>query len=360
MISKETINYIITICKQYIDDVLRGWGVSKEEKELVAFEKEHMPYTKYSGNQSIDHVLFRKFIRFLNSLYKIDLGELLLDVDSRTKKLEVIKQDATDDSLATENKTIVGAINEILEGQSDVEIDTSNLMNKDGSNYVGDLALVSPTITSSWVVKDQSGNQVSTSSENTLSVENGAKVDYSGKFKYTAPTSAQKAPTRVEGSFGTTLPSAGEDSEAVTSSGIVSTKTFSVTIYANKGGLEVSGNKVIKATGDDSKSASAAVTFYHRRFWGASADANADITTLSSELSNAKGKTITYDCSGGKYFYYAYPTSLGKASFNIGGLAVGIEPTTTKITNAYGKEIEYYVYRSAEKQTGSAIKVIIS
>ena len=287
--------------------------------------------------------------------------EVSLDIDEKTiLALINSKQSTRDDALKTENKTIVGAINEILEGQSDVEIDTSNLMNKDGSNYVGDLALVSPTITSSWVVKDQSGNQVSTSSENTLSVENGAKVDYSGKFKYTAPTSAQKAPTRVEGSFGTTLPSAGEDSETINSSNIESTKTFSVTIYANKGGLEVSGNKVIKATGEDSKSASASVTFYHRKYWGASADANVGITTLSSELSNAKGKTITYDCSGGKYFYYAYPTSLGKASFNIGGLAVGIEPTTTKITNTYGKEIEYYVYRSADLQTGSAIKVIIS
>ena len=287
--------------------------------------------------------------------------EVSLDIDEKTiLALINSKQSTRDDALKTENKTIVGAINEILEEQSDVDIDTSNLMNKDGSNYVGDLALVSPTITSSWVVKDQSGNQVSTSSENTLSVENGAKVDYSGKFKYTAPTSAQKAPTRVEGSFGTTLPSAGEDSETINSSNIESTKTFSVTIYANKGGLEVSGNKVIKATGEDSKSASASVTFYHRKYWGASADANVGITTLSSELSNAKGKTITYDCSGGKYFYYAYPTSLGKASFNIGGLAVGIEPTTTKIVNTYGKEIEYYVYRSAEKQTGSAIKVIIS
>lgn len=287
--------------------------------------------------------------------------EVSLDIDEKTiLALINSKQSTRDDALKTENKTIVGAINEILEGKSDVDIDTSNLMNKDGSNYVGDLALVSPTITSSWVVKDQSGNQVSTSSENTLSVENGAKVDYRGTFEYAAPTSAQKAPTRCAGSFGTTLPSAGEESETISSSNIESTKTFSVTIYANKGGLEVSGNKVIKATGEDSKSAAASVTFYHRRFFGASASADVDITTLSSELSNAKGKTITYDCSGGKYFYYAYPTSLGKASFNIGGLAVGIEPTTTKITNAYGKEIEYYVYRSADLQTGSAIKVIIS
>lgn len=68
MITKQAIDYIISICKQYIDEVLRGWGLSKEEKELVAFEKEHMPYTKYSGNQSVDHVLFRKFLRvFANS-----------------------------------------------------------------------------------------------------------------------------------------------------------------------------------------------------------------------------------------------------------------------------------------------------
>lgn len=66
MITKQAIDYIISICKQYIDEVLRGWGLSKEEKELVAFEKEHMPYTKYSGNQSVDHALFRKFLRRFN------------------------------------------------------------------------------------------------------------------------------------------------------------------------------------------------------------------------------------------------------------------------------------------------------
>lgn len=64
MITKQAIDYIISICKQYIDEVLRGWGLSDEEKSLVAFEQKHMPYTQYSGNQSIDHVLFRKFLRF--------------------------------------------------------------------------------------------------------------------------------------------------------------------------------------------------------------------------------------------------------------------------------------------------------
>lgn len=64
MNTKQSIDYIISICKQYIDEVLRGWGLSDEEKSLVAFEQKHMPYTQYSGNQSIDHVLFRKFLRF--------------------------------------------------------------------------------------------------------------------------------------------------------------------------------------------------------------------------------------------------------------------------------------------------------
>lgn len=64
MNTKQLIDYIISICKQYIDEVLRGWGLSDEEKSLVAFEQKHMPYTQYSGNQSIDHVLFRKFLRF--------------------------------------------------------------------------------------------------------------------------------------------------------------------------------------------------------------------------------------------------------------------------------------------------------
>lgn len=63
MNTKQSIDYIISICKQYIDEVLRGWGLSDEEKSLVAFEQKHMPYTQYSGNQSVDHVLFRKFLR---------------------------------------------------------------------------------------------------------------------------------------------------------------------------------------------------------------------------------------------------------------------------------------------------------
>ena len=231
----------------------------------------------------------------------------------------------------------------------------------DGSNYQGGLALVAPTITSTWTIFDKNGNKVNKSSANALNIENGASVNYAGSFKYSAPSASQKAPTRCDGAFGTTLPSTGSASAQITSNDIKSNKSFTVNLYANKGGLEVSGNKVVRATGEDKSSAYASITFCHRRFYGASADANQNISSLtSSELTTSRGKTITFDCSGGKYFFIAYPTALGKASFNIGGLTVGIDPTTTKITNEYGLEVEYYVYRSADLQTVSAIKVIIS
>ena len=61
--TKEFIDSIVKQLKEYVDTKLRGWGLSDKEKSLVAFEQKYMPCTKYSGQQSVDHVLFRKFLR---------------------------------------------------------------------------------------------------------------------------------------------------------------------------------------------------------------------------------------------------------------------------------------------------------
>lgn len=233
-------------------------------------------------------------------------------------------------------------------------------MKQDGSNYVGDLTLVTPTITATWTIKDKNNNLIKTDKSTSISVEKGAKVDFNGTFKYSAPSDIQKPPTRCDGSFGNTLPAAGSSSSEITSQGITTTKSFTVNLYANKSGLIVKNNKVLAATGEDSTSATASVTFKHMLYYGASSNASVDVKTLTPELVTSRSKTITFNCSGGKYFYIAYPTELGKATFNIGGLTVGIDPTSTSITNEYGEKIDYYIYRSADLQTGSAIKVIIS
>lgn len=233
--------------------------------------------------------------------------------------------------------------------------DLNNKMNIDGSNYVASPALVTPVISSTWKIKKQDGTQVSTSTANSITIENGAKVDYSGTSSQPSPSASQTAPTAISGDFGTVA------SGSKTETNITANKTFRVTYTAPKSGLEVSGSKVVKASGNQQTSAAASVAFSHRRYWGSSAEADADITTLATELSNSKAKTIDFNCSGGKYFYYAYPKTLGTATWKVGGLAfTGYELTEKTITNEYGLPVAYYIYRSSNLQTGSSINAVIS
>lgn len=245
--------------------------------------------------------------------------------------------------------------------ESTLEEATTNKMNRDGSNYQGSLSLVSPAITSQWTVRKQDGTLVATKTDNAISLENGAKADYSGTFQYPAADAAHKAPTRCDGSFGTTLPAPATPSATLIKTGLVSNTSLTANLYAGKSGLEVSGGKVIKATGEDKTSATASVSFYHRRYWGVSADAGTDITSLTSELSNARAKAITFDCSGGRYFYYAYPKALGTAAWKVGGFDVSDNVLTeTTITNEYGLAVTYYVYRSKNLLTDPSVNAVIS
>lgn len=240
-------------------------------------------------------------------------------------------------------------------------IDFSPYMLKDGSNYEGDLALVTPSIAHTWTIKDQQDVEKSTSHNANISVENGAKVDYIGTASIPTPSASQKAPTGASGSWTFINVEAGAQAVLETSN-VTSSVTYNCTFTAPKSGLIVSNNKVVKATGNDTTSSSASVSFQHRRFWGTSATASSiDLATLSSELSNSKSKTITYNCSGGKYFYYAIPKSLGNITTTVGGLSyTGWVTEDRTITNEYGYQVEYRIYRSGDIQTGSAITVVIS
>lgn len=106
--TKEFIDSIVKQLKEYVDAKLRSWGLSDEEKSLVAFEQKYMPYTRYSGEQSVDHVLFRKFLRVFNpdAIREAAKG----DLDK--------KQDKVDNNLKTTNNTVVGAINELRDAIS--------------------------------------------------------------------------------------------------------------------------------------------------------------------------------------------------------------------------------------------------
>lgn len=127
----------------------------------------------------------------------------------------------------------------------------------------------------------------------------------------------------------------------------------------------ISTNTTFTITGSDgqtSKSASTSVTFQPKRYWGVSAKTSltdAEIIALSSELSTSRTQTRTFNCSGGKYFYFAIKTSYCSGiEFKVGGLSFSdmiIE--TRQFTNASGYTDSYNIYRVNNIQTGDAIRV---
>lgn len=103
--TKHDVEAILDSLKEYVKDLLWGWGLSDEEKSLVAFEQKYMPYTEYSGKQAIDHVLFRKFLRNYDpqkiedsiagnviEIYKEQIEELEKENEALRKKLEEVEQ----------------------------------------------------------------------------------------------------------------------------------------------------------------------------------------------------------------------------------------------------------------------------
>ena len=114
--------------------------------------------------------------------------------------------------------------------------------------------------------------------------------------------------------------------------------------------------------GTTSKSANTSVTFLPKRYWGVSAKTSltdAEIIALSSELSTSRKQTRTFNCSGGKYFYFAIKTSYCSGiEFKVGGLSFSdMLVETRQFTNASGYTDSYNIYRVNNIQTGSAIQV---
>lgn len=128
---------------------------------------------------------------------------------------------------------------------------------------------------------------------------------------------------------------------------------------------DVSSNITFTLTTSDGKTTttgSTSVQFSRKRYWGVSAALsldNAEILALSQEFSSSRAKSITYDCSGGRYPYFCYPKSLGALSaVSVGGLAFSdFRQDTVSLTNASGHTEDYYVTRFNGIQTGANIVV---
>lgn len=131
-------------------------------------------------------------------------------------------------------------------------------------------------------------------------------------------------------------------------------------------GLTSNRTWTLSATdGTTPRTAGTTVSFLPKRYWGVWADDepdNTDILTLSQELTGSRAKAITFDCTGGRFPIYAWPTSLGALSgVTVGGLAFSdYTVTTMSFTNAQGYTQNYYVFVFNGIQTGAAIAVVFS
>ena len=127
----------------------------------------------------------------------------------------------------------------------------------------------------------------------------------------------------------------------------------------------ITSNTTFTITGSDgtnTKSSSTTVSFSPKRYWGVSAKTtltDSEIIALSNELSTSRQQTRTFNCSGGKYFYFAIKTSYCNGiAFKVGGLSFSdMISETRQFTNASGHTDSYNIYRVNNLQTGSSINV---
>lgn len=116
--------------------------------------------------------------------------------------------------------------------------------------------------------------------------------------------------------------------------------------------------------GTNTASATTSITFSQKRYWGASALESLDDAGIiglgGSEFASNFDKAVSYDCTGGKYPYIAYPASFGPPSaVTVGGLAFSdFIVATQDFTNASGFVSSYLVIRFFNLQTGAKIATV--
>ena len=104
------------------------------------------------------------------------------------------------------------------------------------------------------------------------------------------------------------------------------------------------------------------ILFKQYIYWGESASTTLDnqqIIIFSKEFETTDTNSITFDCSGGKYFYVIAPTKYDNSiMIKINGFVFSdMIESQIVLTNASGYESTYTLYRSNNIQTGSSIEV---
>ena len=129
------------------------------------------------------------------------------------------------------------------------------------------------------------------------------------------------------------------------------TKTFTGVTTTTTYTLAATSNSDIK------KSKSATITFANGVYYGKSTTSTYDsalINSLTKQLSNSKGRTITVNAGAGEYIFYCIPSRLGACSFNVGGFDGGFSKVATiEFTNSDSYAENYDIYKSDNANLGN-------
>ena len=142
-------------------------------------------------------------------------------------------------------------------------------------------------------------------------------------------------------------------------SGLPNTGSKSQTVASITKNTAGSHTFTIKAQNSNNVEFTRNITFnwLAKRFWGVSSSeelTDAELLTFSQELASNKNKSLKYDCTGGKYFYFAYPSSFGDANnITVESMAWnGFVLVKRNVVNINGVSIPMNIYRSMELLNG--------
>ena len=225
-----------------------------------------------------------------------------------------------------------------------------------------DKPLVSPVLNGTWSYGDAGYS----TNQKHIEIERGYTATWQGTYSWNKQD-GYKSPERASGIFNEELPPSGINSSQVTKS-TTTDLSLSQSLFANKVGLTVKGEKVVNATGEDSTTDSVSVVFKDRIFHGGVSSpypSISDITTLTSELVSSKAKTIPgITMPKGWYYLYAYPKSLGDLSSIIQNDSIPVLTAFNKKEITYvgqaGNSIVLNVYISGNDGAFSNVKLQFS
>ncbi len=349
LISKEDLLYQVDLTTDYLDMIgtyeceIRVSGTIDNE-------------TKCFTSESFDYVVKPNITAKLNNQIKQDknlpiLEKLIKEVNDIGLGIEMNQvQLKKDDNLVGDNKSIVGAINQLREdvnsGLGGGKVELTDYQKKTDEN----LATEEKTIVGAV-------NEINSQCKDIANKIDEISNPFSINSFTVTPSVAQKGSTinvAVKWSYNKDIKS--QTLNNATLDATLREKTFS--------GVKADVTYTLNAisTNNVSKVKSGTVKFYNGIYYGKSSSTTYNATLISSltkTLSDSKARTITVNAGTGEYIYYCLPTRLGVPSFNVGGFDGGFKKVATiNFTNSDSYAEDYDIYKSTNANLGNSTVVI--